>query len=119
MRDNCAIHERAINKRAIHDYMERLHPMMKYGNFIEVCNNCYYLDVCRRDKNVVPDHALSRFLKQQKKQKLAIGFLYMLVLILSIIVTFLLIMSWNHNIPSPDGYITQGRKINIMLQQCS
>ena len=37
-RHNHAINERTINRRAINDYMERLHPMMKYGNFIEVYN---------------------------------------------------------------------------------
>ena len=41
-RHNHAINERAINRRAINDYMERLHPMMKYGNFIEVYHNCYF-----------------------------------------------------------------------------
>ena len=38
---NRAINERAINRRAANDYMKRLHPMMKYGNFIEVYNNIY------------------------------------------------------------------------------
>ena len=33
------------NRRAINDYMERLHPMMKYGNFIEVYNNIVYFSV--------------------------------------------------------------------------
>ena len=50
MRD-VTINERAINRRALNDYMERLHPMMKYGNFIEVYNNhgnyshCAYMDL--------------------------------------------------------------------------
>ena len=38
--DQQSCNKRAYNKnrRAINDYMERLHPMMKYGNFIEVYN---------------------------------------------------------------------------------
>ena len=35
---HCVINERAINRRAINEYMERLYPMM-YGNVIEIYNN--------------------------------------------------------------------------------
>ena len=34
-----AISKRAINERALNDYMERLHSMMKHCNVIEVYNN--------------------------------------------------------------------------------
>ena len=45
--DHCvqqSCNKRACNKQACNknDYMERLHPMMKYGNFIEVFNNDVY-----------------------------------------------------------------------------
>ena len=43
LQSSCAINERAINRRAINDYMERFHPMMQYGSFIEVYNNMQFM----------------------------------------------------------------------------
>ena len=46
--------KRTYNKHsALNDYMERLHPMMNYGNFIEVYNNIgiWYAELIHKDQH--------------------------------------------------------------------